>query len=293
MCLRIKNILLPLHYVNEITTDMKLEKEIEWTTENIIIFSIWLLNRKQYGYSLLCIHGACLGIKVSTLLRLKWSDFIEENVILGDETVSVSKNELIIQSEKKDGKRIYELSRFVSGVNGFVYGNGLEAKSINDFVYVNEKTGKLLSTSTLNRELNKLYSIFKQEVLETTHIELNFTPLKTNTFEILWARDMVAKYHYSKKIFILVSKHMGHRTVNDTINLLGVEPNDDVKICYDLYNPSIDDEMKLYEIVRERKEMKTYLVKKNIGIKTDKFKELEAKRISKLEEMLKEIDKNI
>jgi hypothetical protein len=277
-----------LQYVNENTTIMKQGKEIEWSTENIIIFSMWLLKRKEYGYSLLCIHGACLGIKVSTLLRLKWGDFIDDTVMLDDEKCPMTKDELVIKNEKKDGKRIYELSNFVQGFTNYIHEEAFAnaTRKMDDYIYINEKTGKVLSTSTLNRELNKLYSLFKQEVLDSTYIELNFTPLKTSTFEIAWARDMVAKYNYSKKIFILVSKHMGHRTVTDTINLLGIEPNDDVKICYDLFNPTLTEELVLNDLIQDSEAMVSYLLENKIGIKTDKFREQQDERYRKLQNNL-------
>ena len=277
-----------MQYVNENTTIMKQGKEIEWSTENIIIFSMWLLKRKEYGYSLLCIHGVCLGIKVSTLLRLKWGDFIDDTVMLDDEKCSMTKDELVIKNEKKDGKRIYELSNFVQGFTNYIHEEAFAnaTRKMDDYIYINEKTGKVLSTSTLNRELNKLYSLFKQEVLDSTYIELNFTPLKTSTFEIAWARDMVAKYNYSKKIFILVSKHMGHRTVTDTINLLGIEPNDDVKICYDLFNPTLTEELVLNDLIQDSEAMVSYLLENKIGIKTDKFREQQDERYRKLQNNL-------
>jgi len=267
---------------------MKLDKEKEWSTENIIIFSFWLLKRKEYGYSMLCIHGSCLGIKVSTLLRLKWDDFIDNNIMFEDEITSMTKDELVIKSDKKDGKRVYELSSFIKSITNYIYEQVIENadSKINDFIYINEKTGKVLSTSTLNRELNKLYGQFKQEVLDTIYIDLNFSPLKTNTFEIAWAKDMVTKYNYSKKIFILVSKHMGHRTVSDTINLLGIEPNDDVKISYDLFNPTFTDELKLHDMIQNKDTLRSYLLENKIGKTTDKFKKEQKERFNELQKNL-------
>ncbi len=274
--------------INEITTIMKLDKEKEWSTENIIIFSFWLLKRKEYGYSMLCIHGSCLGIKVSTLLRLKWDDFIDNNIMFEDEITSMTKDELVIKSDKKDGKRVYELSSFIKSITNYIYEQVIENadSKIDDFIYINEKTGKVLSTSTLNRELNKLYGQFKQEVLDTIYIDLNFSPLKTNTFEIAWAKDMVTKYNYSKKIFILVSKHMGHRTVSDTINLLGIEPNDDVKISYDLFNPTFTDELKLHDMIQNKDTLRSYLLENKIGKTTDKFKKEQKERFNELQKNL-------
>ncbi len=245
---------------------MKRKENISWSTEYIVLFAIWLIEKKhQHGYGLLCIHGSCLGLKIGALLKLKWDDFI-------DEGSGECKSDLIIYDKKGNEQQI-PLSDFIQRYTENVYQGDFydEDRTIESEIYINSNSGKLLSTTTLNRELDKLYEEFRLEVLESTNLELCFEPLKTNTFEICWARDMVKKYHYNKKAFIMVSKYMGHRTVNDTINILGVEPNEDMKVCYDLYNPTVKEELELTENIENKQKLKSYLLGEKIVETTREF----------------------
>lgn len=217
------------------------KEDLIWSTENLVMFGMWLVEKGEYGYGLLCIHGSCLGIKIGSLLKLTWYDFIDDNGerFPNENDNFPSKNELIITNEKKDAKRIIELSSFIQRYTRQVYANQFDYYTcdVDAHIYINVKTGKLLSTSSLNRELNKLYEQFKLEVYSLTFLDLKFRELKTNTFEIAWGRDMVQKYNCTKKVFIAVSKYMGHRTVNDTIKLFELQSNENIKISYDMFNP--------------------------------------------------------
>lgn len=234
-----------------------------WTTENLVMFGMWLVNRGEYGYGLLCIHGSCIGIKVGTLLKLKWEDYIEE---FNDE----SKLSLDFYDEKKSTYQSYPLSHFIMRYTEWTYHNDFQIDFKDDHrkmespIYCNSKTGKALTTSSLNRELNKFYQEFRQEVYSKTYLDLKLRELKTNAFEIAWARDFVTKYNFTKKSFITISKHMGHRTVNDTINLLELEPNDEIKITYDLFNPSTTEELELGKIFSDNKKFTHYLFNQGI-----------------------------
>jgi hypothetical protein len=144
-------------------------------------------------------------------------------------------------------------------------------RDFESFVYFNSKSRKVLSTSSLNRELNKFYDQFKEEVLTKTHLILKLRELKTSSFEIAWARDMVLKYNCSKKVFILVSKYMGHRTVNDTIRILELEPNEDIVLSYDMFNPSDDSQKAMYRRIEDKDELTEYLLSQHIALLGPEF----------------------
>lgn len=232
---------------------MKNEKHKIWTTKDLILLGTWLLEKGEYGYGLLCIHGSCLGIKVGTLLKLKWKDFINQ-----------SNDECYFDLFFEDGKiKNVHLSHYIQRLTKFTFANITDGynETYEAPVYVNAKTGKVLTTSSLNRELQKFYGQLKKEVFERTGIELNYTDLKTNAFEIAWGRDMVTYYNCTKKAFIAISKHMGHRTVNDTIRLLQIEPNDEIILRFDLYNPDVKTEMELEDTLKDNEKLKAYFTK--------------------------------
>ena len=244
-----------------------MRNELAWSTEYLVLFGKWLTEKKnEHGYGLLCIHASCLGLKVSNMLDLTWSDFIEEYQY-------ETKNELVIKNLKNNSRQILPLSAFIQRYTEWAYKNDYwdKNRTLDSKIYVNLKTGKVLTTSTLNRELNRYYDMFKTEILDRTDTSLCLEPLKTSTFQTCWGRDMVKKYNYSKKTFILVSKYMGHRTVNDTIKILKREPNDDIKICYDLFNPTIENEAQLTDFLDNDKKILSYLLSNNIVTLTEEF----------------------
>lgn len=258
---------LSLHCKYENTDDMRDDNnDLIWTSENLVMFGMWLVDKGEHGYGLLCIHGSCIGLKIGTLLKLKWEDFIYE---INEQ----SKYTLEIFDEKKSKNQSYPLSDFIMRYTEWAYKNNFndESRTIESLIYINCKTGKLLTTSSLNRELNKFYQEFRQEVYSKIYLDLKLRELKTNSFEIAWARDFVTKYNCTKKAFIIVSKYMGHRTVNDTINLLDIEPNDDITISFDLFNPTVKAELEIQELFTNTEKFKHYLLSQNIVTTTPLF----------------------
>lgn len=237
---------------------MRVYNKTIWSTENLVMFGMWLVNKGEYGYGLLCIHGSCLGLKIGTLLQIKWKDLIDIN---GECMMFIE-----IFDKKKDEPDFFSLTEFLMQYTEKVYRNNFheEIEARESPIYINSKTGKVLTTSSLNRELNKFYSEFKLETYSKTNFKLTLRELKTNSFEIAWARDFVAKYNFSKKVFIIVSKHMGHRTVNDTINLLEIEPQDEIIICHDLFNPNRTKLFEMEQIFTDNIDFKRYLLGQNI-----------------------------
>lgn len=258
--LDMSKLLLPLHCNYENTEIMREDNnDLIWKSENLVMFGMWLVNKGEHGYGMLCIHGTCLGIKIGTLLKLKWSDFLE---VFNEK----SKFYLDIYDEKKSELHQYRLNNFVMRYTEDVYENFYNSENLTYVspIYINCKTGKVLTTSSLNRELNKFYQEFRQEVYSKTYLDLKLRELKTNAFEIAWARDFVIKYNLTKKAFITISKYMGHRTVNDTINLLELEPNDEIKITYDLFDPSPKQEGEIESIFSDNEKLRHYLFGQSI-----------------------------
>lgn len=233
--------------------------DLIWTSENLVMFGMWLVNKGEHGYGLLCIHGTTIGIKIGTLLKLKWKDYIEDYN-------EQAKFILEIYDEKKSTLHTYPLSNFILRYTEWAYKNDFndEFRAIDSPIYSNCKTGKVLTTSSLNRELNKFYQEFRQEVYSKTYLDLKLRELKTNAFEIAWARDFVTKYNLAKKAFIIISKYMGHRKVNDTITLLELEPNDEIIISYDLFDPSPKEENEIGKIFSDNEKLKHYLFSQKI-----------------------------
>lgn len=190
-----------------------------WSSELITIFGFWLWEQGHHGHALLCITGPAWGMKVGHQLKLTWGMFVSEITTITP----------VLKQPAKDN-----YDRLVSSVmvEYLELAHSQQNPEMNDKVFTNSKTGKPLTTSTLNRELDALSSEFVKELSEKMGVRLKLKPLKSNAFEIAWALKNIARYSYSKKSFIAVSKHMGHRTLKDTISLLEEEPNDDIHLDF-------------------------------------------------------------
>ena len=190
-----------------------------WSSELLTLLGIWLWEQGEYGHALLCITGPQWGFKMSTQLKICWNDVVDfEDYFV--------KSEFYFEDENT--------TRQITGL-AYKYielaGDIVDIDYVEDSMYKNYKTGKLLSTSTLNRELQKFSEAFLADLEERTGKVFSLKPLKSNAFQIACMMKQLQKYHYSKRCFVSVSKFMGHRTLKDTIKLLEVEPFD--TIVYD------------------------------------------------------------
>lgn len=199
------------------------DNQKHWSSKMIVLFGTWLWKHGEYGHALLCIHGAQWGLKIGTLLSITWDDVISD-----DE--GFCKYELWLH--RKDESILRPISLDLNQNIQKAYAK-LPIVNFEDSLYMNYKTGKPLTSSTLNRELQRFSEKFLAEIKEKTVFNFNFKPLKTNAFEIAWALDMVKKYHYSKQVFTALSSHMGHKSIKDTIKLLEVEPTERIQFDYD------------------------------------------------------------
>lgn len=201
------------------------EKQI-WPSSLLTMLGLWLIQKEEYGHGLLCVHGPMLGMKIGDQLELKWKDLFERS---GEMSHHVNFN---------DGKvKKRQVNEFFYDVTYDVYKKLNIGDSKNTYLYINSKTNKQLTTSTLNRELAKFSNEFLVEVYKNTGYYLTMKELKSNAFEIAWGRDMVFKYMLTKKAFQAVNRYMGHRQMSDTYELLGLIPNDEITLSFDMYEP--------------------------------------------------------
>lgn len=219
-------------------------KQKHWSAELLTIFGLWLWKQEEYGHALLSIHGPHWGFKIGDQLKITWDNLLghddREPLIYVD-----------VPTDKDDNclRRIEGVTR----VSILKAHNELDFEYWDDTIYMNYKTGKPLTTSTLNRELQKFAKQFIAEMEQTLGKKLNLKPLKSNAFQIAWALRNLARYNYSKRCFVEVSKFMGHRTLKDTIALLDVEPNDNIVFDFsEVFNDTqfnydvLNDETKLW-----------------------------------------------
>lgn len=207
-------------------------KEVQgeiWDTKGLAFLGYWALKKHQFGHGLLILHATALGVKVGSILHLKWKDFKVEEY--GEQKISG----IYIETNSEVLKIDYTLLRVCNGVFERIkkYHPNITR---DDYIYTNSLTGKVITTSTLKRELQTLYKKAKEDIEELIGRILTYRNIETNVFEIAWAREVVQHYRYLKPAFIKVSKRMGHRTLKDTIRLLECNIVDDIELTYDFYS---------------------------------------------------------
>ncbi|WP_298341141.1 hypothetical protein [uncultured Algibacter sp.] len=198
-------------------------KEKHWSSELLTVFGLWLWEKGEYGHALMCIHGPQWGFKIGHQLKITWEDLLHDD----DHEAKVK---IAIETDEDDN-----YDRPIIGITRqsieLAY-KAVEFEYWDDLIYKNYKTGRPLTTSTLNRELQKFATDFLKEMEEIIGAKLHLKPLKSNAFQIAWALKNLERYYYSKKCFVEISKFMGHRTLKDTIALLEVEPNDNIVFSF-------------------------------------------------------------
>ena len=199
-----------------------INQPINWTSKALVLFGMWLWREKEYGHALLCLHAPQWGLKIGTQLSITWEDVIHYED-------GSCKYELWIRDKETPHRLI---SPYIKETIETAYAE-LPIKNFEDEIYMNYRTGKPLTSSTLNRELQKHSQQFIWEMRKNGVMLQEFKELKSNAFEIAWAMDMVKKYNYSKQIFSAVSSFMGHRSVKDTIKLLELVPIDKIEFDFD------------------------------------------------------------
>lgn len=192
-----------------------------WNTKEVLKFSTWLWDERQYSYSLLAMHGICWGLKIGNQLNLKWSDIIDTN--------GVPKDFLQIDKEIEP----IQISPFCKELNSILF---REIKpQINDFIYINYKTKKLIETSNLSKNLKRFSEAYLTEYYGEDSIS-KFEPMIGSTFQLAWVLDMLSTHNYSKKSFVDVGNYIGKKTLKEMIKFVGFEPKEDenIKMQFDL-----------------------------------------------------------
>lgn len=206
---------------NENTTIMS-QNQKHWKSKALILLGAWLWEQGEYGHALLCYHAPHWGFKIGTQLKICWGDVFDREK---------GKVRPYVNLQDKNVQR--PIYMYTGQSIDYAY-KKLGITDVNQPMYLNYKTGKPLSSSTLNRELQRFSEKFLAEIKTKTGTELDLKPLKSNAFEIAWALDMVKKHNATPAVFKLISTFMGHRTVKDTIELLEIEPNPITEVEFNL-----------------------------------------------------------
>ena len=168
-------------------------------SNDLLQFSLDLNKKRQYGTSLLVVHGISLGVKIGKQLTLKWGDFITNNHKV--------KKEIIV-----DGRKI-KLNETCKQITLFVYNKKKNKINLNDYIYTTKK-GNHITTSNLSKNLKSYaYKFYDKQ----------YKNLKSSSLERAWALSVVEAHNYSKEAFNFITCFAGKRTISETYAWLGCE----------------------------------------------------------------------
>jgi len=168
------------------------------STNELFKFSIDLYETRNYGYSLLVIHGISFGVKIGKQLELKWSDIMLKN--------GKPKSEVSI------GGRIIPINDSCKNMNVKIFKKG--RFSLTDYVYVSKYGGRL-RIDNLSKNLKRYAKDF---------YGIDYPTLTSSSLERAWALSIVESNNYSKQSFTTICEYMGKRSIKETIAFLGCEP---------------------------------------------------------------------
>ena len=172
------------------------------TTANYLSWSelvnlIHKLRRDGYPkFQLLIALGSFLGLRISDILSLKWSDILENN-------------KLVIKEKKTGKERILSINSDLQKIISDAYAT-IQPQS--DFVFTN-KRGNVMSTQYINRKLKE----FK------VNYSLNIDNISTHTFRKSFGREYWKRNGYSDKALIILSELFSHSSVSTTKRYLGIK----------------------------------------------------------------------
>ena len=188
-----------------------------WNTKDILKFANWLWEEKQYGFSLLAIHGVILGLKTGTQLGLKWGDFIDE------------KGKPKLQLDLKGKEQNREISPLCAQLNYALY-NELKPKK-EDYIYINFKTKKIIEGTNLSKNLQRYAEAY---LIDNNLNVYDYYPIKGNSFQVAWALDIIKYNNYSKKAFADLTEFLGKKSIKELIEFVGVSPIEESTIRFDM-----------------------------------------------------------
>lgn len=163
---------------------------------------------KNYPFAVLISCGVFLGLRVSDILTLKWTD------LLNNDSLN------IIEKKTQKARKI-KISNNLKEIIKRIYAKlSVNAESQ---VILNETTNKPLTIQYLNRKLKEIRFDYKLKIQ-------NFS---THTLRKTFGRHIWELYNYSEKSLILLSELFNHSSIAVTKRYLGIK-QEELQAVYEL-----------------------------------------------------------
>lgn len=180
---------------------------MEWN--DFISLITRLENDEEFKFSLLISIGVFTGLRISDLLKLKFSDILKDEVF----TITEKKT-------KKD--RSIKVNPFLKEKVLRIY-NKLGVKNQDELIFLNRYGTKPIDKSYVNVKLKELFRKYKVKVNGN---------VSTHTFRKTLGRRVMEVNNYSNESMVLLMELFGHSSLSITKKYLGIT-KDEIHSVYD------------------------------------------------------------
>ncbi len=164
----------------------------------------------EYRWSLYCILSFCLGLRISDVLKLKWTDVLERrNVTLTEKKTGKTKTIPIGLKTAQHILRIYDK---------------LDSPNLDDYVFVSPETGRPITRQAVNKKLKVWKTKYKLEIE-------NFS---SHTFRKTFGRYVYETMDRSDEALILLNRIFRHTSLQTTMVYIGLRDDEINKIFNNL-----------------------------------------------------------
>jgi integrase len=171
---------------------------IPWDTFQLLLQK--LERDGNYKFQLLFAVGTYVGLRISDLLRLRWKDVLDKDVLE------------IIEGKTKKVRRIHLNPELIAIMNRLYKKIGISDE--NELLYANKTKQKAMNIQYVNRQLKE---ISKRYNLPTTR-----NSISSHTFRKTMGRHIWEMNGYSEKSLLLLSEIFNHSSIKITKLYLGI-----------------------------------------------------------------------
>lgn len=170
---------------------------LEW---NEMILLLQKLERdNEYKFQLLIATGCFTGLRISDLLKLKWSDVLNKDSLL------------LVETKTKKVRKIKLNENLVEIIQRLYV--KMNIKDVDELLFINKTKTKAINIQYINRRLKEI----------ATKYNLSISAISTHTFRKTLGRKVWKANDYSEKSLILLSELFNHSSVSITKIYLGIK----------------------------------------------------------------------
>jgi len=171
---------------------------LEW--DSMLVLLQKLERDQQYKFELLIAVGCFTGLRISDILKLRWTDVFK-------------KDEIVVTEGKTKKNRIIRINPQLQEIVTRLH-DLMDIRNEDDLLFLNKTRTKAINIQYLNRKL--------KEIAVKYNLKIPINATSTHIFRKTLARHVWSINNYSEKSLILLSELFNHSNVKVTKIYLGI-----------------------------------------------------------------------